>query len=225
MCDFYLSFKVLCFFFGKRVSLQRDDRMKVIVSLNLITRCAFGFFSLFSFVLLLTWQHENKSLSTCYLFRVCSFEIQSALVCQQSRGSCLFYQADDDRSNEEKITAAFYKCLPFKLLSWHLREQESRKKRVDGLIRERANISCWICHQASKQAYIHKNKQWITQNVSVHSAYQIEPHTFRYYYFYFYFDQRNTFCGCNMEIALAGSYAGFRFVAPLVNIIAYIYRF
>lgn len=108
--------------------------MKVIVSLYLITRRAFVFFFSFSFVSLLTWQHENKSHNA---FQLATFfvsvawdTVSTCVSAVGSRGEVVFTikPMDGDGSNTKKITAAFYKCSPFKLLSWHLREQESRKK-------------------------------------------------------------------------------------------------
>lgn len=156
---FICHLKYYAFFSAKEFHFNRDDRMKVIVSLYLITRCAFASF-FFSSVLLLTWQHENKShksLSTCYLFRVWSLRYSRNLCVSAVEGKLsLYYQADDDGSTEKKITAAFYKCSPFKLLSWHLSESKrAERKRVDGFwyVNEQTyHALCVPC--ATKQAHI-----------------------------------------------------------------------
>lgn len=83
---------------------------------------------------------------------------------------------------------------------------------MDGLIRKRVNISRCI------PPSIVKHKQWITLNVSVQSADQMEqPHTF---YYHFYFDNGTFFLNAQYGNRYGRDFTpDFAFSIALVNII------
>lgn len=226
MCDFYLSFKVLCiifFFFRQKSFTLASTRWPNESNRFTLLDYSLCFRWFFSVVLFPTWQHKNKSHNAFQLatfFVSVMLEIQS-LHCVSSRSGKLSSLSGRWRwKKQQKITAAFYKCLPFELLSWHVCGSRRAEKKT-------ANewVGGWFHTWTSKHITLYappSKHSWKTSN-GIRRTCQFIVHIKlnRIHFDIVIFILTN---GVHSVDAIWKS-LDFGFLAPLGNIIVYIYRF